>query len=90
MIILYTSQFKKDYKKAKKQGKNLSLLKDVTDKLLNNLPLGHNYKDHKLSGSLSEYRELHIQSDWLLLYRIDPEQNTLIFARLGSHSELFK
>ncbi|MBU4253194.1 MAG: type II toxin-antitoxin system YafQ family toxin [Acidobacteria bacterium] len=34
MKIFYTSQFKKDYKKLKKQNKDLSKLKIVLDKLV--------------------------------------------------------
>jgi mRNA interferase YafQ len=90
VIIVYTSQFKKDYKKAKKQGRNLGILKDVINKIINKEQLGPKYKDHKLSGSLCQYRELHLQSDWLLLYKISPKDNELILARIGSHSELFK
>lgn len=90
MIIVYTSRFKKDYKKAKKQGRNLGLLKDVINKITSNEQLGPKYKDHKLSGSLSRYRELHIQSDWLLLDCLNQEDDKLILARIGSHSELFK
>ncbi len=46
------------------------------------------HRDHKLSGNLIGRRDCHIESDWLLIYRIDGM--TLIFERMGKHSDLFK
>ena len=88
MIIIYTGQFKKDYKLASRQGKNLKILKDVISKLAAGEKLDPKSRDHKLSGSLKNYRELHIQPDWLLIYQITKTELTLV--RMGSHSELFK
>ncbi len=88
MKLTRTNQFKKDYKRAKKQRKDLGLLKDIIQKLTNREKLPPKHKDHQLGGTLSSFRELHIQSDWLLIYQA--QQNHLILARLGSHSELFK
>jgi mRNA interferase YafQ len=45
------------------------------------------YRDHKLQGRLSSYRELHIEGDWLLVYRIDGKQLVLTLVRTGSHDE---
>lgn len=47
-------------------------------------------RDHALSGNWAGYRELHIEPDWLLIYKIIPKQNTVIFIRTGTHSDLFK
>jgi mRNA interferase YafQ len=85
--IRRSSRFKKDFKKAKKQRKNIQLLKDVIDKLAEGQPLPRDLKDHKLVGEYKEYRELHLTTDWLLIYKITPSE--LRLARLGSHSELF-
>ena len=90
MRVTRSSNFKKDYKLAKKQQKILSLLRDVIEKLVNKQLLPDKFRDHKLSGSLKEYRELHLESDWLLIYRINDNEEELKLARLGSHSELYK
>ena len=45
--------------------------------------------DHFLSGSWVHHRELHIEPDWLLIYRYE-FQNTVVFVRTGSHSDLFQ
>lgn len=87
--IFYTSQFKRDYKKAKKQGKDLAKLKKVLSLLQSQHKLPKVYRDHHLTGNYAGFRECHISPDWLLVYKIDTDQLLLILARLGSHSELF-
>jgi len=81
---------KKDIKLYNKKKYDLSKLKEITDKLLNREPLDPSYKDHELSGKWENHRELHIQGDWLLIYRIFEEKLILKEFRMGTHSELFK
>ncbi|MGD8306641.1 MAG: type II toxin-antitoxin system YafQ family toxin [Ignavibacteria bacterium] len=83
-----TSQFKKDFKKATKQNKNVEHLKEVIAKLSNQEPLETKYQDHPLSGDLKDFRDCHIEPDWVLIYQIKGDELKLI--RVGSHSELFK
>ena len=47
------------------------------------------YKDHALSGNWQGYRELHIESDWLLIYKINKDVVILTLVRTGSHDQLF-
>ncbi len=86
--INYTSQFKKDYKRVKKQHKDLSKLQVLIELLVNEEQLAHIYKDHQLIGDWKNHRDCHIESDWILIYRIS--KNNLYLERTGSHSELFK
>lgn len=83
-----TSQFKKDMKRAKKQGRDLAHLKRVLLQLSKPQPLPSRYKDHKLKGNWQDFRECHIEPDWLLVYTINDFE--LRPARLAKHSELFK
>lgn len=46
--IKNTTQFKKDYKLAKRRGLNLNLLKDIVTKLANGETLDPKHKDHSL------------------------------------------
>ncbi len=62
-------------------------LEAVVSALASNIPLSEKYKDHALSGSLSGYRDCHIKPDLILIYEI--ADNSVIFHRLGSHSEIF-
>ncbi|MBI5447844.1 MAG: type II toxin-antitoxin system YafQ family toxin [Gammaproteobacteria bacterium] len=84
-----TSQFKKDLKLAKKRHKNLDCLKKIITLLLKQEHLEIKLKDHRLTGEWSHYRELHIEPDWLLIYKLDLKRNTLVLVRTGTHSDLF-
>lgn len=87
--IFYTTQFKKDFKKAKKQGKDIDKFKVVLSFLQNKKPLPDSYKDHNLSGNYVGHRECHITPDWLLIYKVDNDKLILALTRMGSHSDLF-
>ena len=84
-----TRQFKKDIKKAQRQGKDLSRLFYVIDILKNGEKLPDNFLDHRLRGFKYEFRECHIEPDFLLVYEFKNEYLILKLIRLGSHSELF-
>ena len=88
MNLYYTTQFKKDYKRIKKQNKNLDKLRSVIEKLVAGQLLEPIYKDHQLSGNWKGHRDCHIEPDWLLIYRITSDD--LYLERTGSHAELFK
>lgn len=87
--VKYTSQFKKDYKLAKKRNLDLDSLKIIVDKLTNDEPLDEKYRDHALGGDWKNYRECHIQPDWLLIYRKEEKVLVLVLTRTGTHSDLF-
>ncbi len=90
-IVDTTSDFKKDYKRVIKQGKNINKLKEIIDILANGDKIPAKYKDHKLTNNkkYSDCRELHIEPDWLLIYRIIEDEFILILLNTGSHSDLF-
>ena len=88
MNLIYTTQFKKDFKRISKQGKDLEKLEYVIETLLSKKSLDQKFNDHSLSGKWKNHRDCHIEPDWLLIYRITSE--SLILERTGSHSDLFK
>lgn len=89
LTVKLTTIFKKDYKMAMKRGRKLELL----DKVITTLALGENLpnenRDHDLHGNWKGYRECHIQSDWLLVYKIEKDILVLTLTRTGTHSDLF-
>jgi len=85
---VYTGQFQRDIKKAKKRGKNLEKFKIIALNLIEGKKLDPLQRDHQLVGSYAGRRECHIEADWLLIYKIDGDQ--IIFERTGSHSDLFR
>lgn len=87
--IVRTTRFKKDYNLAKKRGYNIENIKIVISILANGLELPRKCKDHQLSGEYENFRECHIEPDWLLVYRIDKVLEILELRRTGTHSDLF-
>ena len=87
--IEFTTQFKKDYQLTLKRGYNPQKLMEVISMLQREIMLPPEYRDHKLQGQYSGYRECHIAPDWLLIYRVKQEVLTLVLSRTGSHSDLF-
>lgn len=89
--IDYTNNFKKQYKKIKKQGKDLSKLHEIIEKLANGEKLDNKYRNHKLidNNFFKSCNECHISPDWLLIYRLDDNELILLLIATGSHSILF-
>lgn len=85
--IVRSTAFKKDVKRAQKRGKDLERLKAVIVLLLSDEPLPERLRDHPLRGDWVGYRDLHIEPDWLLLYR--KTNDVLMLARMGTHADLF-
>lgn len=87
----YTNNFKKQYKKIKKQGKDLNKLYEVIEKLANGKQLELKYKNHNLINdkTYKDCSECHITPDWLLVYKYVDNNLILLLLATGSHSELF-
>lgn len=92
-IAQTTNRFLKDYAKLKKSGrKNMKKLQEIMEKLIDGEILEQKHKDHKLHGIWKDFRDCHIESDWILIYKIDKnEQNEefITFCATDSHSNLF-
>ena len=88
--VFYSAKFKRDYKRAVKQGRNAEALLAVVDTLAREEPLAPQLKDHALLGDYIGHRECHIEPDWLLIYKIDHGELILTLTRTGSHGELFR
>jgi len=85
---LYTKQFEKDIKRCRRRGKDFEKFKILARTLLAGRPPDAIHRDHKLIGNRIGRRDCHIESDWVLIYRIDGE--CMIFERTGTHADLFK
>lgn len=86
--VINSNQFKRDFKKLQKVGKDLRKLITVMQIISKEQKLPPQYNDHPLQGEWQGFRDCHIENDWVLIYRIYPDR--IRFERTGSHSELFK
>ena len=80
---------KKDLKRMRKRGINISELTTVLEILSSGQELSEGYRDHQLSGDKADFRECHIDPDWLLIYRIENDKLILTATETGSHADLF-
>lgn len=91
-----TSQFKSDLKRAVSHKKcDVARLKQAMKDIVAKKPLDAGLLDHKLQGKYpksrdgsTDCRECHTSNDWLLVYRF-PDDDSVIFIRTGTHSDLF-
>ena len=87
MLLLTTTRFDRDLRRAGRRGKDLSKLWAVVERLLSRQPLGPRSRPHRLSGDLSDYWECHVESDWLLVW--GRQDDAVVLVRTGTHDDLF-
>ena len=84
---VYSGQFKRDIKQARKRGKDMDKLNTLLNVLIDGDPLPSVYSDHPLKDDWVGFRDAHIEPDWLLICKISGE--IVRFERTGRHADLF-
>ena len=98
--IVYTGQYKRDLKRARKRQMQEDDLNEVIRLLAEDQPLPAERRDHALTGKFSGLRECHIHPDWLLIYGkedffttaegvVTKQLYILNLVRTGTHADLF-
>lgn len=87
--ISYSNKFKKSVRLAKKRGYSIELLEEVVDKLQKNGKLPKQYKSHLLTENYQDCWECHIKPNWLLVWKQNDTELTLLLLDTGTHSDLF-
>jgi mRNA interferase YafQ len=85
--LIRGAQFRRDVKLAQRRGKDMAKLRELILLLSEGNSLPPRYKDHPLAGEWKHFRDCHLESDWLLIYKIDGDDVHLV--RTGTHSDLF-
>lgn len=95
LIIDYTPRFRRDYKRVKRRGEDLSLLAEVIDLIAADTPaaqeeLRRRHRVHRLQGPWDGARECHIANagDWLLVWEV--RDGVALLVRTGTHDEIFR
>lgn len=88
--IKISSKFKRQVKKLKNQGKDLSKLVKVVKRIADGNTLDSKYKLHLLrdTNTFRNCYECHIEPDWLLIFKYSNDNVYLILVETGTHSEL--
>lgn len=91
MIVDFSDNFKKHLKKLKNDraikrlNKVLKTMGESPDGNLNNM-----FGDHQLTDNLVKYRELHLDGDCLLVYKINLSEGIIELDGIYTHKELDK
>lgn len=80
---------KRNAKLMRKRGKDMAKLTAVLNMLASGNSLPPKFNDHQLSGKLKDFRECHIEPDWLLLYQYHDDVLVLTATATGTHADLF-
>lgn len=87
--IVIENSFQRDLKLCKKRGYKLNKIHETITLLANEEKLPARFHNHRLSGNYEGFWECHIEPDWLLIYSVDLEKNTLYLVYTGTHSDLY-
>jgi mRNA interferase YafQ len=89
--VVRTKRFKTAYKRVKNlKGFKEAVFIEAVEALASGLKLKKEYKDHKLTGNLKDFRECHLAPDILLIYQIDEGILILTLVSIGNHAQLFR
>ncbi len=86
-VLKFSTRFQKDVRLCQKQGKDLNKLEKVLEILKSDKSIPAQYKDHPLHSNWLGYRDLHIEPDWILIYKIQNNEIVLL-AATGTHSHI--
>ncbi len=85
-----TSHFQRDYRRAKRGGRDMAALDAAILALAAGEPLPSGSRDRALTGEWSGYRECEVQPGWVLVYHIRGEALVLTLIRTGARTELYR
>lgn len=86
--LFQTKTFLKEYKKLSMSDQHYAKYVEYVTLLLKEQKLPKEALDHTLKGEFSQYRELHISGDLLIIYLI--EEGYVKLIRIGTHAQLFE
>ncbi len=84
-----SSKFRRDIRRCQRQQKDMDKFKVIHELLIMSKQLPARNKDHLLTGNWKNHRECHIEPDWLLIYRVNDDENVIEYVRTGTHADLF-
>jgi mRNA interferase YafQ len=86
--LSFTNKFKKDFALCKSRNYKIPKIEKTFDYLRESGTVPTKYLPHILSGNYNDCWECHIEYDWLLIWKMYPD-NEIHLIRTGTHSDLF-
>jgi mRNA interferase YafQ len=85
--VEFATQFNRDVRRMERRGKDMRKLRSIIELLARGDAIPEHQRDHPLHGTWETYRDVHVEPDWIVIYKV--AGNLLRLARTGSHSDLF-
>ena len=85
--LIYTARLRRELRRARRRGKDLSKVDAIVRKLLAGEPLDDRQRVHQPVGNWHLLWECHIEPDWLPVW--DDDGDTVTLMRTGTHSDIF-
>jgi mRNA interferase YafQ len=86
--LQHSKTFRKDLKKLRRRAKDITKLQHILRSLQHDVTLLPQQRKHELlMGKYKHTFNVHIESDWLLIYRLVGDCLTLL--RTGTHADIF-
>lgn len=76
-------------KLLKKDKKRVEILNKKIKEIINNDKTTID-RYHNCSYDLKEYKHVHMDKSFVLLFKVDKENKFILFAKLGHHDDIFK
>ena len=90
--IVFTRRFERDFRRLKRklspQTLDYQTLEYVFELLQAGGSLPAAFREHSLGADLAGFKECHLDTDWLLVYRVFRDR--VVMHRTGRHRDLFK
>lgn len=87
LIVKTTKRLEADFTRIVREGGDPESFWTVVELIASQEVIPGEYREHELQGEWAGVRDVHVESDWLLLYRIVGQD--LILIRTGTHLDLF-
>ena len=89
LVVLKSKRYQKSLEMyLRHKSFSVAKLENLILLIQKQIPLGSQYRDHKLKGRLEHMRECHIYPNVLLMYRVLEKELILLLVDIGSHPKL--
>ena len=90
--IVFTRRFESDFRRLKRKVRRNALDYETLEYIFTLLqagrPLPEAFREHALERDFAGFTECHVDTDWLLIYRI--LRDRIVLHRTGTHRDLFR
>lgn len=92
MIFMYGIQRTKDFKKQLKKVKDKQSQENIKSKIDEIVNTVEDNPDHykNLKRPMQKYKRVHVNNNYVLIFRIDKENKKVIFFDYNHHDKIYK